>query len=559
MHWAWTSLLIRSAIVLGAAEMLRRFPRRSAPAYRHRILLTAFGLLMMWPLFAAAIPEIQLPIELPFWLGLHGTATVTVRQTTFVLGRETQAHYVLNWPLVIWAAGVVLAVVPVLIGYINVRRISRRAVALNDTEWNDLLRELSTAFGLRRLPEMLMAAGPVMPMTFGLRRPRILLPRDCIAWTPARRRIVLLHELAHIQRRDVLAQLFANMMTAFWWFQPLCWTSRWGLRRESEHACDALVLASGVRPSDYAAELLEVAQAFRRTERWSSAAAITMARRGDLENRLYAILDPQPNRRARRLSFAAVCALTAVAVAASAVTLLPEKQTDLAIDSQGGVPMKRTLLSGLLASAGLSAATIGGSLFDPSGAAVPNAKALLYNPDTAAKQETTTAPDGKFAFDNLPAGQYILRIEKPGFASLFREFAVQPDSNVDRGLTLKLGSIQEQVNIQAKGSPAADSQPESPKQIRIGGAVQESKLITKIQPVYPATAKVAGVQGTVSLDMVISADGVPKDIRVVSSPGDDLTQSALEAVRQWRYSPTLLNGEPVEVVTNVVVNYTLAK
>lgn len=558
MHWAWTSLLIRSAIVLGAAEMLRRFPRRSAPAYRHRILLAAFGLLLMWPLFAAMIPEIRLPVEFPFWLGLHGTATVTVQQTTFVLGRERSAPGVLNWPLVIWAAGVFLALAPVLIGYIKVRRISRRAVPLSNTEWSDLLRELSTSLGMRRQPEMLMATGPVMPMTFGLRRPRILLPGDCTEWHPAKRRIVLLHELAHVQRRDVPAQLFANTMTAFWWFQPLCWTSRWRLRRESEHACDALVLASGVRPSDYAAELLDVAQAFSRTGRWT-AAAITMARRGDLENRLYAILDPQPNKRARRLSFAAVCALTAVTVTASAVTLLPEQETDLLTDSQGGVPMKRTILSGLLASAGLSAATIGGSLFDPSGAAVPNAKALLYNPDTSAKQETTTAPDGKFTFDNLPAGQYILRIEKPGFASLFREFAVQPDSNVDRGLTLKLGSIQEQVNIEAKGSPATGSQPESPKQIRIGGAVQESKLITKIQPVYPATAKAAGVQGTVSLDMVISADGVPKDIRVVSSPSDDLTQSALEAVRQWRYSSTLLNGEPVEVVTNVIVNYTLSK
>ena len=89
--------------------------------------------------------------------------------------------------------------------------------------------------------------------------------------------------------------------------------------------------------------------------------------------------------------------------------------------------------------------------------------------------------------------------------------------------------------------------------------MQESKLISKINPVYPASAKSAGIQGIVSLDMVISKDGTPLDIQVVSSPSDDLTQSALEAVRQWRYSPTLLNGEPVEVVTDVVVNYTLSK
>ena len=66
--------------------------------------------------------------------------------------------------------------------------------------------------------------------------------------------------------------------------------------------------------------------------------------------------------------------------------------------------MKRTLFAGLLASAGLSAATIGGSLYDPSGAAVPDAKALLYDPDTNVKFETTTAADGKFAFETLPGG-----------------------------------------------------------------------------------------------------------------------------------------------------------
>jgi TonB family protein len=221
--------------------------------------------------------------------------------------------------------------------------------------------------------------------------------------------------------------------------------------------------------------------------------------------------------------------------------------------------MKRTLLSSLLASAGLSAATIGGSLFDPSGAAIPNAKASLYNPDTAATQEATTTSDGKFMFDGLPAGEYILRIEKPGFASLFREFNVQPDSKVERGLVLKLGRAQEQGNVQAaQGERAAYPQPLNPRQLRIGGEAQESKLIRKVQPVYPVSAKAARVQGKVLLETVISADGVPQEIRVISSPSDDLTQSALDAVRQWPYSSTLLNGAPVEVVTDVLVNYTLS-
>jgi TonB family protein len=562
MPWAWASLLIRSAVILGAAELLRRFSRRSAPAYRHRILFASFGLLMLWPVLSAMLPEVRLPIDLPGWLHLQVTGTVTVQQTTFAIGREAREPNVIHWPLIIWAFGVSLALAPLLVGYGKVLLLARRAVPVHDEAWTSLLHELSASLGLRRTPELLILLAPVMPMTFGLRRPRIVLPGDCVAWTPLRRRIVLLHELAHVQRRDVLAQIFASVMTALWWFQPLCWTSRWNLRRESERACDALVLASGIRPSDYAAALLEVAQAFGRTGR-SPSAAIAMARRGELECRLYAILDPRPNGRARRLSFGAASVLIAAALTASAVTLLPEKQMDLTTNSPtdlaGGVPMKRTILSGLLASAGLSAATIGGALFDPSGAAVPNAKAQLYNPDTAAKQETTTAPDGKFNFDNLTAGQYILRIEKPGFASLFREFDVQPDSKVDRGLTLKQGSAQQQTDASAENTTASAAPTTRPQQIRVGGAVEESNLITKVQPVYPAAAKAAGIQGTVKLDTTISAEGVPEDIRVISSPSDDLTQSALEAVRQWRYKPTLLNGEPIKVVTDVIVNYTLSR
>jgi beta-lactamase regulating signal transducer with metallopeptidase domain len=279
MQWAWASLLIRSAAVLAAAEILRRFPRKSAPADRYRILLAAFGLLMIWPLFSAAMPEIHLPL----WPHLRLRDSITVQQTMFILQRNTPAPKVFNWPVIAWLTAVLLVLAPLIIGYLNVLRMARRATQVVNTSWKDLLEALCKQLGIRNKPELLILPGPVMPLTFGLRRPRILLPAECVEWTSFRRRTVLLHELAHVQRRDILAQLFANVVTALWWFQPLCWTSRWTLRRESERACDALVLASGVRSSDYATELLEIAQNFG-GRRWSSA-AITMARRGELDDR----------------------------------------------------------------------------------------------------------------------------------------------------------------------------------------------------------------------------------------------------------------------------------
>ncbi len=544
-------LFIRSAALLLTAEILRRFPRRSDPVYRHRIILASFALLGIWPLFSAALPHIHLPL----WPIAPLRGSVTVRQTILVFAQATPAHFAFNGPLLIWITGVFLAFAPVIIGYLNVLRTARQATLLKDPQWNLLLQELCNNRNLVRIPQLLLSSAPVMPLTFGLLRPHILLPANCLEWASSRRRMVLLHELAHIQRHDSFAQLFASLITALWWFQPLCWMGRRSLRRESEHACDAAVLASGVRQSQYASELLAIAHDFRPGRFWS-AAAVTVARRGELESRLNTILDPQPFRRARNLFIPSICTLTLLTMAASAVTLVPKQQ----LSPSGGSLMKRTLLSGLLTSAGLSAATIAGSLFDGSGVAIPSAKASLFNPDTAFTQELTTTPDGRFTFGDLPAGQYILRIEKPGFASLFREFNVQSTSSVERGLVLKLGSAQEKGNDQAAtGERAALPQALNPKQLRIGGAAQQTNLIAKVQPVYPAAAKAARVQGKVVLDTAISAEGVPQEISVIASPSDDLTQSALEAVRQWRYRPTLLNGNPIEVITQVEINYTLSQ
>ena len=96
-----------------------------------------------------------------------------------------------------------------------------------------------------------------------------------------------------------------------------------------------------------------------------------------------------------------------------------------------------------------------------------------------------------------------------------------------------------------------------PGQIRVGGNVQQSKLVQQPRPVYPPVAKQAGVQGVVRMQVVIAKDGTIKNIELESGH-PLLVPSAMEAVRQWVYQPTLLNGEPVEILTTVDVNYTLA-
>lgn len=103
-----------------------------------------------------------------------------------------------------------------------------------------------------------------------------------------------------------------------------------------------------------------------------------------------------------------------------------------------------------------------------------------------------------------------------------------------------------------------EAQPAPPSRIKIGGAVQQTKLIRQPHPVYPPDAKAARVQGVVKLSAIIGKDGTIQKLEVIS--GDPLlVPSALEAVQQWVYQPTLLNGDPVEVVTQIDVNYTLSQ
>src|SRR6185503_13599152 len=110
--------------------------------------------------------------------------------------------------------------------------------------------------GVRQPVRLERSAQATMPLTWGAWRPILLLPAEADNWSPARRRMVLLHELAHIRRWDWLTQMLAHAACAVYWFNPLVWLAARQMRIERERACDDLVLAAGAKASDYAEELL---------------------------------------------------------------------------------------------------------------------------------------------------------------------------------------------------------------------------------------------------------------------------------------------------------------
>jgi len=110
------------------------------------------------------------------------------------------------------------------------------------------------------------------------------------------------------------------------------------------------------------------------------------------------------------------------------------------------------------------------------------------------------------------------------------------------------------------GAGTAGPPPPKPNvtRTRVGGAVQAAKLVNRVQPMYPPLARQTRISGTVKLHAIISKDGAVRELQVVSGH-PLLVQSALDAVKQWRYQPTLLNGEPVEVDTEIDVIFSLAQ
>jgi len=190
-----------------------------------------------------------------------------------------------GWLVLSWAVGVLLIVLRLLGGLARTAWISAHSVTVTADDWAGSLADISRSLEIAcRVPVLQCSNPAAMPVTWGVFRPRIILPADAIEWSSDRRRIVLTHELAHIARQDWPVQICAKLVGAFYWFHPLAWIAAARLRQESERACDDTVLNSGLDASDYASQLLELARTLKSSERsWSVALAI--ARPSHLERR----------------------------------------------------------------------------------------------------------------------------------------------------------------------------------------------------------------------------------------------------------------------------------
>jgi TonB family protein len=325
----------------------------------------------------------------------------------------------------------------------------------------------------------------------------------------------------------------AGVLCLSHWYNPLMWMGCTRLRRESERAADDAVLEDGVPAREYAEHLLEIARTCRRSgTRW--APAMTMARPSTLERRIGAMLNPHMCRDAlsRRVVAATAAVALGLAVAIAAVRASPTQ------------PLPLT-----------------GIVYDVSGGVLPGVKLTLEGAGGVAWQ-TETGADGRFAFPPVEPGRYGFELRLIGFRSLRHEVELRSARDWDRAITLQVGEVVETVSVQATrvdAAPATTPQMPTPHLVRVGGNLKAPTKLRHVNPVYPDSMREAGREGQVWIDAIIGSDGLVQAVRVMGAHvHPDFAAAALEAVRQWQFTPTLLNGAPVEVRMTVTVDFSLA-
>jgi beta-lactamase regulating signal transducer with metallopeptidase domain/HEAT repeat protein len=329
-------ILVKATLILLAALAVTRTMERGSAIARHLVWFVSLGSLLLIPVLAswtpirlAILPAVDAPSSMvgapatdaPTTLGPSGAASssaetpispaqprsvvhdpdvvATVNTVRGIVSPNIPWVGHLSSPKVlfaIWATVAVLFAGWLAWGALAVSRIIRRSRALDSIEWTKPLWEVADRLGLNEAPRLVRSEDAKMPFACGLLRPTIVLPAECDGWTQDRRRAVLLHELAHVRRRDLVGHTVGRFACALYWFHPLVWTAAKRLRSESERACDDLALNCGARASDYAEHLLDIVTGVRHHA--TPAVALAMARRKEFEGRMLAILDPELRRSA---------------------------------------------------------------------------------------------------------------------------------------------------------------------------------------------------------------------------------------------------------------------
>ena len=340
---AWpilASAALKSTLVLGAAWLIAYLLRGRTAGARHMVWTASAAALVALPLLSVALPALRVRLAnavLPADAGIvfRATAATAAAEGGAVVAQQAPAGRTAATQapargidgklalMLLWMVGIAAGFLQMLAAWAMLWRTRRAARVSPDQGEADTL---AFHLGIDH-PVQVLETSSGMPMTFGVLRPTVLLPREARAWSGERRRVVLLHELAHVLRGDAVTHLLGRTALVLHWWNPLAWTMWREFLKERERATDDLVLRAGTTASDYAGHLLEIARTMQ-VRPASAAAGVAMARRSQLEGRLLAILDGRTARGQQGRAATVGAVVLAIAIMAPLAAVRAQSQAE---------------------------------------------------------------------------------------------------------------------------------------------------------------------------------------------------------------------------------------
>jgi TonB family protein len=528
--------MIKASFVLAAAFSITWFLRRRSAAERHLVWAAAIIAGAALPLFTLFLPSWQPELAqrvaavLPA-ISAAGTAENLPGSADIAFRANAIEFTALDriWPIV-WLAGSIGCLLVAGMGVVRQRSVVCGSSKPADPALVQIATDVAREVGCRRPVRIRCGPDQSMPMTWGILRPQILFPACANDWSDERKRVVLAHEFGHVSRFDRLFQVAAQIACAMYWFNPLFWVACNRLYRESEHACDDIVINLGVDAREYASHLLGIARSLQRSASiWPATLAI--ARQSTLEKRFAALLDSALNREAvtRRVSLCAAIMTLSIILPLAAMRVPAASSFAGAVDTNpdSAFPIVEQYRTPPLYSDEARHRGIEGSVTvevrvgtDGTVKRLHVVKGLGYGLDQNAM---LAVRDWRF----VPARRNGVPLEAT--------------TRIDVEFNLRTAALNEEIaNDMAT---------------RIGPGVSPPQVVHRVDPQYSAATTRDKPDGAAVLDAVILEDGTPKIIRVIRSLDWEVDELAISALQQWRFSPAMKDGMPVKVRMNIAVSF----
>ena len=536
-------------------------PRRSA-AERHALWAAALGAAALLPLLGVVLGAWQ-----PSWARTMAEMFPAIVRTTspsvspydadVVVHAGTLQEADASWVRVLallWVVGAGVASIALLIGLLRLARLAKLARPVTDSSWLRLAADVARRLNIRGPVVLLQSPAVQIPITWGVRHPRVVLPPDATHWSDDRREAVLTHELAHIHRRDWLVQMLAESARAVYWFHPLFWLACHRLRAESEHACDDIVIGLGADAPDYATHLLHIVRAARADDRrWH--APLAMGRPSQLEQRFVALLATGANRRpVGGWRVAAIAGFTlASMIPLAAMGVSPFLGATIQVQTASLPPAIDAPLAPVddhPTSAIRRVRTVDAS---PSGTVTAPEIVAYTTPPLYSDEARQRGIEGivtivaRVGVDGHVSAPRVTRglgfgLDQNALVAL-RQWQFRPgtENGVVAATTAEV-DIEFNLRNEALNELIANEMA-----TRIGPDVTAPRIVRRVSVRPSLDAGVERHAGTVVLDVVLLEDGRPKIVRVLQSVAPQLDERAIEAFEQWRFSPAMKAGRTVKV------------